>query len=210
MSQYCDMTQAESLASHVRYLEEPYAAGILPIAFHGGKVFFLVGDDIRGTGFADFGGKAERKVDRSISLVTASREFYEETLGLSIGYNEIRARLEPATSILVDGRTQNGNMYHMFITEVPWDPCLPRNVKRSTEYLRSRGVGRIHVEKRSVRWVTLEEMIKMNKRTVFESTLLQNSRIIYQIGRCPPEKWSELCLAYARKPDLFATHPPQK
>jgi hypothetical protein len=204
------MSSDMSTLSYVRYLEEPYAAGILPIAFHEGKVYFLIGDDIRGTGYADFGGKAERKVDRSISLVTASREFYEETLGLSIGYNEIRARLEPTTSILVEGRTQNGNVYHMFITEVPWDPHLPRNVKRSTNYLRSRGVGRIHVEKKSVQWVTLEELIKIHKRAVFESTLLQNSRIIYQIGRCPPEKWAELCLAYAKKPELFTTHAPQK
>lgn len=203
------MSSDMSTLSYVRYLEEPYAAGILPIAFHNGKVYFLIGDDIRGTGYADFGGKAERKVDRSISLVTASREFYEETLGLSIGYNEIRARLEPTTSILVEGRTQNGNVYHMFITEVPWDPYLPRNVKRSTNYLRSRGVGRIHVEKKSVQWVTLEGLIKIHKRAVFESTLLQNHRIIYQIGRCSPEKWSELCLAYAKKPELFTTHAPQ-
>lgn len=194
-------------STYVRYLPEPYAAGILPIAFHNNKVFFLLGDDIRGTGYADFGGKAEKRHDRGISLVTASREFYEETLGLSIGYNEIRARLEPSTSIMVEGKTQNGNMYHMFITEIPWDPYLPRNVKRSIQYLRSRGVGRIHVEKKSVQWVTLEELIKMNKRSVFESTLLQNSRIIYKIGRCPPNKWAELCHMYAEHPEMFATSP---
>ena len=202
---FITMDSSTDSLSYVMYLQEPYAAGILPIAFHKRKVFFLVGDDIRGTGFADFGGKAEKKVDRSISLVTASREFYEETLGLSIGYNEIRARLEPSTSILVEGSTQNKNIYHMFITEIPWDPTLPRNVRRSIQYLRSRGVGRIHVEKKSVQWVTFEELIKMNKRPVFESTLLQNSRIIYQIGRCPAEKWSDLCLAYARKTEMFAT-----
>lgn len=210
---YCEPLDMETssfdtckVTSHVHYLQKPYAAGILPIAFHDNKVFFLVGEDIRG-GLCDFGGKGER-MDRNLSLVTASREYYEETLGMSIGSNEIRSRLEPQTSIMVQGKTQNGNTYHMFITEIPWDQTLPRNVKRSIAYLKSRGVGRFHVEKKSVQWVTLEELIKFNKRAVFESTLLQNARIIYRIGKCNPKSWSELCKAYAESPHLFGTPTP--
>lgn len=57
------------------------SAGILPISRNEhGDVVFLLGKDSRDGVFSDFGGKAE-VIDNGDPVNTATREFYEETLG---------------------------------------------------------------------------------------------------------------------------------
>ena len=55
-----------------------YSAGILPYSFYNGVTYFLVGKDAREDGWSDFGGKCE-VIDESKAIMTACREFYEET-----------------------------------------------------------------------------------------------------------------------------------
>ena len=57
-----------------------YSAGVLPYTFdQNGKCFFLLGKDNEND-WSDFGGRCEFR-DHNDPLNTASREFYEETLG---------------------------------------------------------------------------------------------------------------------------------
>ena len=60
-----------------------YSAGVLPYTFdQNGKCFFLLGKD-NDNDWSDFGGRCEFK-DHGDEKNTATREFYEETLGAVI------------------------------------------------------------------------------------------------------------------------------
>ena len=64
-----------------------YSAGILPYTFDlNGNCLVLLGKDNEGD-WSDFGGRSEFK-DHNDEKNTASREFYEETLGSILSINE--------------------------------------------------------------------------------------------------------------------------
>jgi 8-oxo-dGTP pyrophosphatase MutT (NUDIX family) len=173
-----------------------YASGILPISFVNGRCVFLVGEDIRG-GYSDFGGKAER-FDAS-SEECASREFFEETLGLTVSAKEIQNRLA-TNAVQVEGLTANSFKYIMFLTEIPFEKSLQRYMHRCIAFLKSRGLHRLHVEKKGVKWMTLDELMACDKRKVFENTLMQNREVIDRVGRSTPSEFKEMC----RKKNIFA------
>ena len=168
-----------------------YAAGILPITWMHGTALFLLGRDIRDGTYSDFGGKRER-YDRN-ELATASREFYEETLGTVVGQRQIHLRLTPKTALLVCGRTQNGNPYYMYVVEVPYIPYVRSSFRKTAEFLKSKKLNRLYVEKIDIQWATLDMLHSMNKRSVFENTLNANSEIIEKIGKSTPEQWRAMC-----------------
>jgi 8-oxo-dGTP pyrophosphatase MutT (NUDIX family) len=179
-----------------------YASGILPIAFVGEQCVFLLGEDVR-NGFSDFGGKAER-FDTS-SEECASREFFEETLGLTVSSKEIQNRLT-TNAVQVEGLTANSFKYIMFLTEIPFDKSLPRYMQRAIAFLKSRGLHRLHVEKKSVQWMTIDELMACDKRKVFENTLLQNRDIIERIGRSTPAEFKRIC----REKNVGSVQAPQQ
>lgn len=179
-----------------------YAAGVLPIAWiREDEPVFLVGKDIRCSGICDFGGKVCNRLDKVRDNVfsphlTASREWYEESLGVSLSAKDILRRLNPSTCIRIEGRTQIGNVYHMYVVEIPFDPLLPRNYEHAVNFLKSKGIWRSHVEKKNVMWVTLDEMTRVHRRrTVFGNTLNLNRDMIERIGRCNQGDWYTLCKA---------------
>jgi hypothetical protein len=176
--------------------ERNYAAGILPITWNDGIPLFLVGKDVRDGSFSDFGGKSER-YDRNDIISTACREFYEETLGAVLSIKQIRARLNPGTSIMLHGKTQNANAYYMYVTEVPYLPHLRNTFHKILEFLRSKNVQRLYVEKTDVQWVTLGMLKHIMKRKVFANTLDLNSEAIETIGNCTPDLWKDICERHA-------------
>jgi len=174
-----------------------YSAGVLPIAWIGDQLLFLVGEDIRGSDDAnnpvavsDFGGKAERS-DRSCHEFTAAREFEEETLRMSITAKQMLARLQ-TSSIQLRGSTQNGHPYYMYVCSIPFDYSLPKYMRKAIGFLQSKGIARLYIEKRNVMWLTLQQLLHTGKRHVFESTLFQNEDIIRRIGSCTPKDWEDL------------------
>ncbi len=169
-----------------------FAAGVLPIAFHDETCLFLVGDDIRGTGASDMGGKHDRHLDRGYVTNTAAREFFEETLGVSITAEQMKRRLNPRTSILIRGKTQNGNEYSMFVVEIPFDPSISRQFSNTVSFLTTKNIHRSYVEKTDIRWVTLDELFRCDKRVVFKRTIEMNEGLIRQIGNATPSTWIEL------------------
>jgi hypothetical protein len=183
-----------------------YSAGVLPIAWIGDQVLFLVGEDIRGSddpnnpiAVSDFGGKCERS-DRSCHEFTAAREFEEETLRMSITAKQMLARLQ-SSSIELHGSTQNGHPYYMYVCSIPFDYSLPKYMKKAIGFLHSKGISRMFVEKRHVLWLTLQQLLAVGKRSVFENTLQQNEDIIRKIGSCTPAEWEDLVLQYKNNVD---------
>ena len=94
-----------------------YSAGILPYTFdQQGKCLFLLGKDNEGE-LSEFGGRCEFK-DKNDEKNTASREFYEETLGAVINITECLEKLGGSTKII--SKTLNGSPYYMFLLYVDY------------------------------------------------------------------------------------------
>jgi len=174
-----------------------YAAGVLPIAFRlDSSPLFLVGEDIRGIGVADFGGKNDSKLDRNDPDATASREWYEESLGQSISINDMVSRFKNDSCVRLYGKTQNGYVYHMNVVEIPWDGQISRNFDRVVRFFKLKNISKLYVEKRNVSWLTLDELLEARKRPVFETTVLNNIDTLRRISRCHRDQWASLCLEY--------------
>ena len=157
------------------------SAGILPISRNEhGDVVFLLGKDSRDGVFSDFGGKSE-PIDNCDPVNTATREFYEETLGcLCNSPHSIRERVKKM-SVTVNGTTKKGNMYTMFLIEVPYIPDLPLRFKKIVNFLKYKNIGSAYIEKSELVWVSFEEMFKIPKRQVFSDTISSNATIIRKV-----------------------------
>jgi len=174
-----------------------YSAGVLPVAWLGNQIMFLVGEDIHGsddasnpTSVSDFGGKCERS-DRGCHEYTAAREFEEETLHMSITAKQMLNRLQ-TSSIKLFGSTQNGHPYYMYVTSIPYSSSLPKYMRKMMSFLYAKGLGRLYIEKRNVMWLTLAQLETVGKRSVFAKTLAKNREIIREIGRCTPAQFEAL------------------
>jgi hypothetical protein len=170
------------------------SAGILPISRNEhGDVVFLLGKDSRDGVFSDFGGKAET-IDNGDPVNTATREFYEETLGcLCNSPHSIRERVKNM-SVMVHGTTKKGNVYSMFLIEVPYIPDLPLRFKKIVNFLKYKNIGSAYVEKSELVWVSLDEMFKIPKRQVFSDTITSNVATLRKITTEPWRTMFEECV----------------
>ena len=175
-----------------------YAAGVLPICWISGRLFFLVGRDARDDTWSDFAGKCE-KVDKDVGW-TAAREFWEESYGVLMDVKTMRARL--SCSIRLQGRTQNSHPYYCFITEVPFVPHLRDSFRKHLAFMRQRNVHRMYIEKTDIVYVSLEELFSEGfpKRSVFKETLLLHRQLFQDIATAGPQGFSELVTAKACVP----------
>ena len=167
-----------------------HSAGILPISKNDhGEVVFLLGKDARDGVFSDFGGKAEL-IDHGDPVNTAAREFYEETLGcICNSPYSIRERVRHM-SVMVNGTTKKGNVYRMFMVEVPYSPALPLRFQKVVHFLRYKNIGSAYIEKSEIAWVTLDELLKIPKRQVFADTVSKNMPVMRKVVSTP---WRSLC-----------------
>lgn len=170
------------------------SAGILPISRNEhGDIVFLLGKDSRDGVFSDFGGKAET-IDNGDPVNTATREFYEETLGcLCNSPHSIRERVKNM-SVMVHGTTKKGNVYSMFLIEVPYIPDLPLRFKKIVNFLKYKNIGSAYIEKSELVWVSLDEMIKIPKRQVFSDTIASNASTLRKVTTEPWRSLFEECV----------------
>jgi len=170
---------------HVKkYNYNNYSAGVLPYTFDStGKCFFLLGKDNEGD-WSDFGGRCEFK-DKNDEKNTASREFYEETLGAVINITECLEKIGGGTKII--SKTLNGSPYYMFLLYVEYSNYSDSFNKTSNflkyhysqNYSDRDSINKI-IEKSSIRWVTLDTLINcienkgnlLSLRGVFYKTIL--------------------------------------
>jgi hypothetical protein len=166
------------------------SAGILPISRNDrGEVVFLIGRDLRDGVFSDFGGKIE-PVDAGDPIHTATREFYEESLGaLCNSPYELRKRVRDLSVCLI-GSTKNLHVYRMYVVEFPYDPFISQRFKKIVNFLKYKNIGSNYIEKTEVLWATFDELVKIPKRKVFTDTLDRNMSILRRIT---VEPWRALC-----------------
>ena len=168
------------------------SAGVLPFSRNDGEIFFLVGRDIRDSVFSDFGGKLE-SVDKNDPIATATREFYEESLGVIFNSpHDLRQRLKEL-SVCLFGHTKNNHEYRMYMLEIPYCKDIPRKFNKVTSFLKYKNLGVNCIEKTELVWCNMDELLKMPKRTVFAETLQTNLNII---RRLETEPWRTLCVEF--------------
>ena len=167
-----------------------YAAGVLPICWISGQLFFLVGKDARDDTWSDFAGKCE-KIDKDIGW-TAAREFWEESYGVLMDAKTMRARLKNA--VCLHGRTQNLHPYYCYVTEIPFVPHLRDTFRKHLAFMRQRNVHRVYIEKTDIVYVSFEELFSdaFPKRSVFKETLLQHKQLLQEIAETGPVGFSKL------------------
>ena len=141
-------------------------AGILPIAFHNEKIYFLYGRETkdyksRDSGkWSDFGGGIEKKESIKSSAI---REGFEETAGIFGNKKDIKNLVEKKTVLKL-----TMNNYTTYIVEVPYDKKIPdkyykmyQNIKKNKFNLIKEHNGLW--EKDKMRWVELKNLKTFRK-----------------------------------------------
>jgi len=135
-----------------------YSAGILPYSFdQSGKLFFLLGKDNEND-WSDFGGKCEFK-DRNDPINTATREFYEESLGAILSVQECTSLINEDNKII--SNTLNGSPYYMYPIYIDFVNYSDIFVKTSNylKYQFDNTVTSKLIEKTAIRWVSVDTLL---------------------------------------------------
>lgn len=148
---------------------QSWAAGILPVAMHGGTPMVLLGKDARSKGgqWSDFVGGGE-ECDFS-PRHTALRELEEETGGaLTLCLRDVDGALE------FSGTTPSGKVLHRYIVRVPYDQYLPLRFSGSKDG-----------EKQGIAWFALDALPPM--RRVFAAQMQHDREAIARFCRASRE-----------------------
>ncbi len=173
--------------------KEIYSAGILPFSVKGGTVYFLLGKDLENK-WSDFGGRSEAQ-DRGRWDVTATREFYEETIGVIMDISSMLSRLQfKKNYIKTKGKTLSGSPYYMYVVKIPYKE-YKENFDSTLGFIRYSNVfDKKYLEKIDLQWVSLEtiyaslddennNIVNFPLRRVFRKTLVDNLKIIAQFSK---------------------------
>jgi len=136
-----------------------YSAGILPYTFdQTGKCFFLLGKDNEND-WSDFGGRCELR-DRCEPINTATREFYEETLGSVMSIQECIDKLN-TDHVKIVSKTLNGSPYYMYLMYIDYINYT-ESFNKTSHFLRysfdKHETNRL-IEKNTIRWVSMDTVL---------------------------------------------------
>ena len=155
-----------------------YASGILFYYNNDGNVLFLLGKDYRYK-WSDFGGK-EELYDKHIPHLTASRECYEETMGVI--YSECELKSIAVKSEYVIGKSYMNKPYIMYLIR------LPRYEDYNDKLIIMKHFNKILpqylTEKNHMKWFTIREIVHNvdeKIRKVFHTTFMNNLQKIQKI-----------------------------
>jgi 8-oxo-dGTP pyrophosphatase MutT (NUDIX family) len=138
-------------------------AGILPVAYHKNKVYFLFGREtkdlnLRPSGlWSDFGGTREKG---ETLFDTAIREGYEETDGVLGSKKHISLLIN---NNLID--ILNQGKYTSYMIMVPYNKALPKNFKFKYNHIKKHHFDLITAhngfyEKDQIKWFSIESLKK--------------------------------------------------
>lgn len=157
-----------------------YAAGILFFYKTKKKTYFLLGKDFRYK-WSDFGGKSEKK-DKNLPYLTASRECYEETMGIIYDKCKLIYNIKNKDGNYVIGKSFLNKKYYMYLVKLDkmynynQDFLVMRHILKSIES--------VYLEKLQLKWFTADEIIQ-NKddkiRNVFYDSFTKNKENILAI-----------------------------
>lgn len=154
---------------------EIYSAGILPYTTYKDTIYFLLGRDSDNK-WSDFGGRVEPK-DRSDYETTASREFFEETLGSVYDYDYTRKLIKKCPKIV--SKTGSGHHYYMYLLRIHYTDLIRTKFLSTKNFINNvvTSIDKKYIEKNDIRWVsveTIEHSIEgkslINLRNVFQNT----------------------------------------
>ena len=135
-------------------------AGILPVAKHANKLYFLLALEVFENKWSDFGGKANKNETR---YETAIREGYEETNGFFGRKKEFKELVDNNYLFKID---KYNNSYTTYLINIPYDKKLPfyfnNNAKFMNEHFKELIDKNGFFEKKLIKWFSLNEL-KANK-----------------------------------------------
>lgn len=140
-------------------LKNKYSAGILPYTYdNSGKLLFLLGKDYEGE-WSDFGGRSELK-DNNNEKNTASREFFEETLGSVMNISDCISNIDSEKTLKITSKTLNGSPYYMFLIFIDFSN-YNEYFHKTSHFLRYqfRDNYSKFIEKITIRWFTVDTII---------------------------------------------------
>ena len=135
-------------------------AGILPVAIHQGRLYFLFGQEQDTHQWSDFGGGSQGS---ETPLQTALREGCEELNGFYGNKEQVRRYLRNhlITKLKFD-------QYTAFVMLVPFDPDLPFYFQNNHTFTKAhlpRQVGQDGLfEKNKIQWFTLADVLRQRKK----------------------------------------------
>lgn len=134
-----------------------YSAGILIYSNHKNNIYFLLGRD-NDNKWSDFGGKCEIKDHNDIEQ-TASREFYEETLGSIYDINFIKKKIKHHKSIKIESKTYSGQPYYMFLLYINYSDEYRTRFNCTKNYLKTIiKKDNYFLEKNDIRWISIDTL----------------------------------------------------
>ena len=135
---------------------EIYSAGILPFTYYKGTIYFLLGRDSDNK-WSDFGGRVEPK-DKGDYEYTATREFFEETLGSVLDFDYTKKQLKKCPKII--SKTGSGHSYYMYILKIPYSEIIRTKFNSTKNFLSNvvTTIDKKYVEKNDIRWISLETL----------------------------------------------------
>lgn len=146
------------------YNNNRYSAGILPYTYDlNGNCLVLLGKDQEGF-WSDFGGRCDPN-DNYDQKYTASREFYEESLGSILSISECIDKINMNENKIIS-KTLNGSPYYMFIIYIDYYNYTESFIKTSNfiKYQYNNENHQLHriLEKNALKWFNIEFLFNNN------------------------------------------------
>lgn len=131
--------------------------GILPIAEHNKKIYFLFGQESFDKKWSDFGGSKEKYES---NFDNAIREGYEELDGFFGTKNDLR-KLVSKNEIM---KFETQREYSSYLFKIPYDLYLPKYFNNHHKFIQQNFPAKIDkngfFEKKTIRWFSLDDIIK--------------------------------------------------
>lgn len=155
--------------------QRQYSAGIIPYTIRNDQIYYLLGRDWRDEGWSDFGGKSEEG-DKNRPIMTAVREFYEETMGSVLTYKSLMNDMENIKEYITS-TTLNGSPYYMYFLYVK-DLDYILYFEKIYNFIKfTKGNESKYLEKCEIKWVSSKELKNINGgikfRNIFKKTLIK-------------------------------------
>lgn len=159
-----------------------YSSGVLPYCItNNGGIYFLLGKDFENK-WSDFGGRCEA-VDKYDHQCTASREFWEETMGCIYDLQYIKKVIKRCDH--VESKTYMGYPYYMYLLKIPYKEEYKNYFRCTRSFLQNVNIDRKYKEKTDIRWFSVDAIDNhkgfFTMKAAFNNTFTENKSKILNI-----------------------------